>query len=84
MPIEFLNNYPKNNLESSILKPDGKPLEGEIWVYRQFLQFNENNLLPQEETWYLKHNFNHKTIFVKEDKERLNGRSKYTAGYGSS
>lgn len=58
MPIEFLNNYPKKNLESSILKPDGSPLEGEIWVYRQFLQFNENNLLPPNETWFIKHNFN--------------------------
>lgn len=57
MPVNFLNNYPESNLEAHILNSDGKPLQGEIWLYRQFLQFNENNLLP-EETWHLKHNYN--------------------------
>lgn len=57
MPIHFIDNYPKNNLESIIIKQDGSPLHGEIWVYRQFIQFNDNNLLP-DDTWYLKHNFN--------------------------
>ncbi len=57
MPIHFIDNYPKNDLESIIVKQDGSPLHGEIWVYRQFIQFNDNNLLPND-TWFLKHNFN--------------------------
>lgn len=57
MPIIFLDNYPKNNLESTITKKDGTPLEGEIWIYRQFLQFHDYNFLPSE-TWFLKHNYN--------------------------
>lgn len=57
MPIVFLDNYPKHNIEESITKQDGTPLQGEIWIYRQFLQFNEHNFLPSE-TWYLKHNYN--------------------------
>ncbi len=57
MPIHFIDNYPSNGLEQVITKKDGSALEGEIWVYRQFLQFNELNLVP-DETWYLKHNYN--------------------------
>lgn len=56
MPIQLLNNYP-NNLDKSILKRDGTPLYGEIWVYKQFLKINEYNLLP-DETWYIKHDYN--------------------------
>ena len=57
MPIHFLDNYAVNDLESRIAKKDGSPLYGEIWLYKQFLQFEEYNLLPNE-TWYLKHNYN--------------------------
>lgn len=57
MPVILLNNYPANNLEKTITKKDGSPLHGEIWLYRQFLKFNEYDLLP-DETWYLKHDFN--------------------------
>lgn len=57
MPITFIDNYPKNNLEKTIIKNDGTPLEGEMWVYKQFLDFNENDFLPNE-TWFLKHNYN--------------------------
>lgn len=57
MPIHFLNNYPVRGLKKSILKRDGTPLYGEIWVYEQFLKINEYNLLPNE-TWYLKHDYN--------------------------
>ena len=55
--VKLLNNYPENDLESHITKKDGSPLHGEIWLYRQFLKFNQYDLLPNE-TWYLKHDFN--------------------------
>jgi len=57
MPIVCLNNYPENNLEKSIIKKNGKPLFGEIWLYKQFLQFNDNALL-EKEIWFLKHDYN--------------------------
>ena len=57
MPVYFLDNYAPNNLESVIVKNDKTPLHGEIWVYEQFLKFNEFDLLPNEK-WYLKHNYN--------------------------
>ena len=57
MPIHFIDNYAPNSLESSIVKKDGTALYGEIWVYEQFLKFNEYDLLPKEK-WYLKHNYN--------------------------
>jgi hypothetical protein len=57
MSITLLNNYPENNLEKSITKKDSSPLYGEIWVYRQFLKFNEYNLL-ENESWFLKHDYN--------------------------
>ncbi len=58
MPVILLNNYPENNLKDSITGPDGSPLYGEIWVYQQFLNFNEYNCLDQNEMWILKHNYN--------------------------
>lgn len=58
MPIILLNNYPENNLESSITKKDGSPLNGEIWLYQQFINFNKYNLLPEGEVWHLKHDYN--------------------------
>ena len=58
MPITLLNNYPENNLEKNIIKKDGSPLYGELWLYKQFLNFNEYHKLPQNETWYLKHDYN--------------------------
>lgn len=57
MPIHFIDNYPKNNLESIIRKPNGSPLFGEIWFYQELIKFNENNFL-KDETWYVKHSFN--------------------------
>jgi hypothetical protein len=57
MPIHFIDNYPKSNLESVIKKSDGRPLYGEIWVYQELQRFNERNLLP-DEVWYVKHNYN--------------------------
>lgn len=57
MPVHFIDNYPKNNLESKICKKDGTPLFGEIWVYKELLKFNENGFLSNE-TWYVKHNYN--------------------------
>lgn len=57
MSVTLLNNYPENNLENNITKDDGSPLYGEIWVYEQFLKFNEYNLL-ENETWILKHDYN--------------------------
>ncbi|WP_299164230.1 NERD domain-containing protein [uncultured Eudoraea sp.] len=58
MSIILLNNYPVNNLETSITKKDGSPLFGEIWLYNQFLKFNEFQLLNENETWILKHDYN--------------------------
>ena len=57
MAVTLLNNYPENNLEKHITKKDGSPLYGELWLYKQFLQFNKNNLL-ENENWYLKHDYN--------------------------
>jgi hypothetical protein len=57
MPVYFIDNYAKQNLESVIVNQDGKTLFGELWVYQQFLAFNENKYL-EDETWYLKHNYN--------------------------
>jgi hypothetical protein len=56
MPITLLNNYPENNLENFITKKDGSPLYGEIWLYNQFVQFNRNNLIPNE-NWFFKHDY---------------------------
>lgn len=58
MAINCINNYPENNLEKSITKKDGSPLYGEIWLYNQFLLFNEYQLLKENETWILKHDYN--------------------------
>jgi len=57
MSVSLLNNYPENNLENNITKKDGSPLFGEIWLYKQFLKFNEYELL-ENETWILKHDYN--------------------------
>lgn len=57
MPVNFIDNYPKRDLGSKICKRDGTPLYGEIWVYQEFLKFNDNKLL-ENETWYVKHNYN--------------------------
>lgn len=57
MPVFFIDNYAQNNLKKEITKKDGSPLEGEIWLYKQFIKFNDYNLLP-EETWFLKHDYN--------------------------
>lgn len=57
MPVVFIDNYAKNNLESVIINQDGETLNGELWLYRQFLSFNENKFV-EDETWYLKHNYN--------------------------
>ncbi|HTF21594.1 MAG TPA: NERD domain-containing protein [Chryseolinea sp.] len=57
MPVVFINNYPKNDLESAIRKSDGTPLFGEIWFYNELSRFNELKLLG-DENWYVKHNYN--------------------------
>lgn len=57
MPIHFIDNYPKNDLESKICKNDRTPLYGEIWLYRELMKFNEYDLLKNE-TWYVKHSYN--------------------------
>lgn len=57
MPVNFIDNYAKQNLETVIVNQDGKTLFGELWVYQQFLAFNENKYL-EDEMWYLKHNYN--------------------------
>ncbi len=57
MPVHFIDNYPKNDLESQICRQDKSPLYGEIWIYQEFLKFNENNFL-KDENWYVKHNYN--------------------------
>lgn len=57
MSVHFIDNYPKNNLESVIINQDGDTLFGELWLYKQFLSFNENKFI-EDETWYLKHNYN--------------------------
>ena len=58
MSVNLLNNYPENNLENNITKKDGTALYGELWLYKQFLKFNEYNLLPNNESWILKHDYN--------------------------
>ena len=58
MPVVLLNNYPENNIEKNILKKDGSPLFGEIWLYKQFLKFNEYKKLHENEIWTLKHDYN--------------------------
>lgn len=58
MAVILLNNYPESNLENSITKKDGTPLYGELWLYRQFLKFNECKVLGENETWILKHDYN--------------------------
>jgi hypothetical protein len=57
MPVNFIDNYAKQNLETVIVNQDGKTLFGELWVYQQFSAFNENKYL-EDEMWYLKHNYN--------------------------
>ncbi len=57
MPVKLLNNYPENNLKKNITNKDGSPLFGEIWLYKQFLKFNEYKLL-ENENWFLKHDYN--------------------------
>lgn len=57
MPIHFIDNYPKNDLESKICKSNGEPLHGELWVYQEFQKFNENDFV-KDETWFVKHNYN--------------------------
>ena len=57
MAVTLLNNYYENSLEKNITKKDGTPLYGEIWLYKQFLKFNTNNLI-QDENWHLKHDYN--------------------------
>ena len=57
MPIHFIDNYPKMNLSSVIINQDGNTLYGELWLYEQFLSFNENKCV-EDEIWYFKHNYN--------------------------
>ncbi len=57
MSVTLLNNYPPNDLQSYITKKDGSPLYGELWLYKQFLKFNENKFVA-DETWFLKHDYN--------------------------
>jgi len=57
MPIHFIDNYANQNLENIIVNQDGKTLFGELWIYKQFLAFEENKFLT-DEIWYLKHNYN--------------------------
>lgn len=56
MAIHFINNYPKNNLERNIINNDGDTLHGELWVYEQFLKFEENGWV-QDDSWYFKHSY---------------------------
>lgn len=58
MPVHLLDNYPIQNIESLITKKDGSPLHGEIWLYKQFQLFNENNLIDKNDNWFLKHDYN--------------------------
>lgn len=67
MPVILLNNYPESGLETSITKKDSSPLYGEIWVYRQFLNFNKNGFIENEK-WYLKHDYNLSTHPASKDK----------------
>ena len=54
MAITFINNYLPGTLETEILRPNRKPLYGEIWVYQKFLEFAKGGLVNDD--WYLKHN----------------------------
>jgi hypothetical protein len=56
LAITFINNYLPGTLESAILRPNKKPLYGEIWVYQKFLEFAESSFVIEDD-WYLKHNF---------------------------
>ncbi|GGH18101.1 DUF2075 domain-containing protein [Sphingobacterium alkalisoli] len=58
MPIKFLNNYPENNLKDSIVKKDGSPLNGEIWLYQQLLNINNQIDFQDNDEWYFYHNYN--------------------------
>ena len=58
MGVTLLNNYPENNLEKNITTQEGKPLYGEIWLYKQFLMFNKEKLVPENELWSFKHDYN--------------------------
>lgn len=57
MAIHFIDNYTRHNLESVIINQDGDTLYGELWLYKQFLSFNENKFV-EDEIWYFKHNYN--------------------------
>lgn len=57
MAIHFIDNYPKNLLETKICKSDGTPQHGEIWVYQELLKFETNNFLVDQQ-WYVKHCYN--------------------------
>ncbi|HYF66698.1 MAG TPA: NERD domain-containing protein [Ohtaekwangia sp.] len=57
MPIHFIDNYPRNNVEAIICKNDGTPLYGEVWLYQELQKFNEHNFL-KDDIWYVKHNYN--------------------------
>lgn len=57
MPIVFIDNYPRNNLEAKICHSNGNPLYGEIWVYQELQKFVENGFVTND-TWYVKHNYN--------------------------
>ncbi|MGX5852442.1 NERD domain-containing protein [Dyadobacter jiangsuensis] len=57
MPIHFIDNYAKHDLESQICKADRTPLYGEIWLYQELLKFNDNGFL-RDDNWYVKHNYN--------------------------
>lgn len=58
MTVLLLNNYAENNLENTITKKNGTPLYGELWLYKQFLKFNEYQVLNKDEIWILKHDYN--------------------------
>lgn len=57
MPIQFIDNYAKQNLKTVIINQDGNTLFGELWLYEQFLSFNKNEFV-EDEIWYFKHNYN--------------------------
>ncbi|WP_313190118.1 NERD domain-containing protein [Sphingobacterium sp.] len=58
MPIKFLNNYPENNLDKVIVKKDGSALNGEIWLYQQMLNINNQVEFHENDEWYFYHNYN--------------------------
>lgn len=57
MPVALINNYPKNELESYIVKKDGTTLHGEIWLYKQFQRINEQQLIDEHEKWIVRHSY---------------------------